>query len=1064
MSFFFGKRRKKVIRSAPKSIFISDSAQPSDLFGIAGGEDEIVFRSSIGSYRPSFSYMTLDCKGLAIYKSKAQWIAHMKEIQDYRRDSTANRDFKNAPELVLPILQISAISDAHAKWIRIFTSIHQFAIKVKTTEIRNLWIKAISDTKKSVLDLKGTESPNDPNVFNLLVHVIEGNHISFDTVDNSCQNLYFRAFIDAGMDRYSPKPIDIVANAVAFSGKELVLMDDEGIDQDLEGLDLDSDEDITNEFTPSDQDARNIKAHQLLQDHVNHSSSNEKLSQIAVEQSSRKSSQKSDSDYLVEDFDMTSLSMLEVLGSPNSTMPPIRRSPSRNYDPYDFCSSIMFASSLMPKTHSPIWNSVFGYKGIDLHELFLLDIFDEKKGYVGQVRIPLSKLFTSLNANPRRISAELNSNIFFKEDWFPITYENSRVPGRILIKLCLTTLAVAEAEENTPLFTVDNFPSEVEPSTREEILCILSDPSQSPSNPFVYLEKISIFCTTWNVGNASPPDDLSPWIPLDRKFSIYIIGVQECNYSPRKQFRNSSQDFLLSLSSHLGPSYQCVRYVSLLSIRMAIFVRWDLVPEIFDIKTSTVPTGIANVMGNKGGVVISMLIKDTSFCFVNCHLAAHQPKVKARNSNIRDIVLNSISSIGNKRNDLCSQFNHVIWMGDLNYRLNYDSDCEEYTPSEQRFNELVTLIEKNQIQELIPLDQLSTEISNGKILYGFSEAPIFFHPTFKFRLDSILEYDSKRAPAWCDRILWKSLEGNICHLEPMKYTSISDFNTSDHKPVALHANVPIFYKLSKENYSTPTKRFKIEGLFTRLTLTDLQKDRLPASIHGRAFAEIRSEFIGDTLLQDVDLNDERKVIDFNSFNLLYDNIRRIPSSIITFCMRSSDQSIIGHGSVLLSNMDFDSISSTLEKASKIVAESSASLPKLSRARLLKKSNFVSSDFRRHESSNNPAQTRKSIHRTRAISSKSIYSAVPSSANFSRRWRQQSISEISGPSDDEKFEQRKNYFPGKFTPDNTSDSLPSATTPNLSKVYNLDTEFECSICSGSQYIAKLKGTLRLRFLP
>jgi hypothetical protein len=54
-------------------------------------------------------------------------------------------------------------------------------------------------------------------------------------------------------------------------------------------------------------------------------------------------------------------------------------------------------------------------------------------------------------------------------------------------------------------------------------------------------------------------------------------------------------------------------------------------------------------------------------------------------------------------------------------------------------------------------------------------------PTYKFVKKSHLnEYDDKRIPAWCDRILYEEKIKNI--IKPYKYKDI-DVNLSDHKPV-----------------------------------------------------------------------------------------------------------------------------------------------------------------------------------------------------------------------------------------------------------------------------------------
>ena len=72
---------------------------------------------------------------------------------------------------------------------------------------------------------------------------------------------------------------------------------------------------------------------------------------------------------------------------------------------------------------------------------------------------------------------------------------------------------------------------------------------------------------------------------------------------------------------------------------------------------------------NKGGLATAVWVWDTSVCFVNAHLAAHQNKVTRRNSDYSEIVANV--AMGAPGMDLMHQFHHCVWMGDLNYRLDF---------------------------------------------------------------------------------------------------------------------------------------------------------------------------------------------------------------------------------------------------------------------------------------------------------------------------------------------------------------------------------------------------------
>jgi hypothetical protein len=57
-----------------------------------------------------------------------------------------------------------------------------------------------------------------------------------------------------------------------------------------------------------------------------------------------------------------------------------------------------------------------------------------------------------------------------------------------------------------------------------------------------------------------------------------------------------------------------------------------------DVRSDTKATGIAHVVGNKGGVAVGLAFMDLRLCFINCHLAAHQHKSERRNSDVHDIL------------------------------------------------------------------------------------------------------------------------------------------------------------------------------------------------------------------------------------------------------------------------------------------------------------------------------------------------------------------------------------------------------------------------------------------
>ena len=113
---------------------------------------------------------------------------------------------------------------------------------------------------------------------------------------------------------------------------------------------------------------------------------------------------------------------------------------------------------------------------------------------------------------------------------------------------------------------------------------------------------------------------------------------------------------------------------------MCIFVKNDILPDISNLEVVSKPTGIANLIGNKGGLLVSFSIMETSFCFISSHLAAKPHNVELRKNNYYDLIKNMRTGI--KELEPVFQFDYVFWCGDLNFR----NDCTFYLSQKNRFN------------------------------------------------------------------------------------------------------------------------------------------------------------------------------------------------------------------------------------------------------------------------------------------------------------------------------------------------------------------------------------------
>ncbi|CAG8443962.1 4843_t:CDS:2 [Rhizophagus irregularis] len=332
-------------------------------------------------------------------------------------------------------------------------------------------------------------------------------------------------------------------------------------------------------------------------------------------------------------------------------------------------------------------------------------------------------------------------------------------------------------------------------------------------------KKLKIFIGTWNMHGKLPPYNLNPFIePPSTKhevkdlylkrnhnhpYHILVIGTQECQHNIKHSVLfPSKEEWEQRLKTYLGDDYILVKTETMAALHLAVFV-WERCKDwVKDYQHGEVPTGFANLFGNKGGIGISLLFGNTSLCFINSHLA---DKVKERNHDVKKICkelkLKGFSPSDKVFTNVTDRFDYTFWFGDMNYRVDLERSRVD------------DLIRQNDIETLLKSDQLSYELKSFPYFKGFNEAPLNFYPTFKLDIthrvshynqehpplisyqsspalieSGTLRYDSsdkQRVPSWTDRILWKSR--NIkkkVDVDVLSYTSqMNVVGFSDHRPV-----------------------------------------------------------------------------------------------------------------------------------------------------------------------------------------------------------------------------------------------------------------------------------------
>ncbi|THG18250.1 hypothetical protein TEA_017194 [Camellia sinensis var. sinensis] len=273
-----------------------------------------------------------------------------------------------------------------------------------------------------------------------------------------------------------------------------------------------------------------------------------------------------------------------------------------------------------------------------------------------------------------------------------------------------------------------------------------------------------------------PPLDMLARHILDRSNSLKSIKSSKASksfgkYNSLKFYRTGDNrlrsDAALLAELDLEPHmYQkrrphFVRIVSkqMVGIFLTIWVRRSFRRHIQNLKVSTVGVGVMGYIGVN--ICQHVYISDTILLYM------HSPNLR-----------------------------RIIWLGDLNYRINLS-----YEKTRQ-------LISEKDWSKLVESDQLIRELRKGCAFDGWCEGTLNFPPTYKYELNSekYRGEDPKvgrRVPSWCDRIL---SFGNGLRLFSYRR---AELRLSDHRPVTA-------------SYMVEVEVFCPRKLQRALTLTDAE--------------------------------------------------------------------------------------------------------------------------------------------------------------------------------------------------------------------------------------------------
>lgn len=346
----------------------------------------------------------------------------------------------------------------------------------------------------------------------------------------------------------------------------------------------------------------------------------------------------------------------------------------------------------------------------------------------------------------------------------------------------------------------------------------LDNDMQDRDVEYCSFREITALVVTWNAGASTPahfryeenepqffrdvlqegePPDLLVFgfqelIDLeDKKLTAKTLFKANRKKDPSEQEHMSRQyrawrDYLVRCIEDGMPSnepYHLLHTASMVGLFSCVFIKASQRHQIRDINAAEIKRGMGGLHGNKGALLLRFILDDSSLCLVNCHLAAGQTQTVHRNNDLTAILESMVlppihtstrteTLTGGGDGSMILDNEICILNGDLNYRIDTMGR-----------DTVVKAVNARNFSKLLERDQLlvSRRRNPGFRVRAFKEFPIAFAPTYKYDVGSD-RYDTsekRRAPAWCDRILYRGA-GKIKQLDYRRH----ELRVSDHRPVS----------------------------------------------------------------------------------------------------------------------------------------------------------------------------------------------------------------------------------------------------------------------------------------
>jgi phosphatidylinositol-bisphosphatase len=255
---------------------------------------------------------------------------------------------------------------------------------------------------------------------------------------------------------------------------------------------------------------------------------------------------------------------------------------------------------------------------------------------------------------------------------------------------------------------------------------------RSINKEYSQFEPLQLFCASWNVAGIDPVP-VHVWIDnVPERKDVYVFGFQEIDMTTEAYLYVDTTKELawIHMIEKALPNYQLVASKQLVGMLLLVFIKKELFGFVSQVSTEYIGSGMLGMMGNKGAVGIRFRYKDSFYTFVNSHLAADINNTERRNQDYQYISKRLVFPLSNEYHDSqqyyqkhpwVSRFldhvpslhgtipptnatfsaptnskclslfdtDHLIWIGDLNYRVLLSESETKKWIQEKQFTKLM---------------------------------------------------------------------------------------------------------------------------------------------------------------------------------------------------------------------------------------------------------------------------------------------------------------------------------------------------------------------------------------